>query len=59
VYDPLPPPKGSWEPPTSTIGFRSTNTITRLATGHVLVAGGSIGNTDAIDALASAELFSS
>jgi hypothetical protein len=55
VYDP--PPTGSWEPPTPTIGFRKTNTITRLATGEVLVAGGNIGNTNAIDALASAELF--
>ena len=55
IYDP--PPKEVWEPPTPTIGFRKTNIITRLATGDVLVAGGAIGNTDAIDALASAELF--
>ncbi|HEV8165405.1 MAG TPA: kelch repeat-containing protein [Actinomycetota bacterium] len=56
VYDP--PPKGVWNPPAPTIGFRATNTITRLATGEVLVAGGNIGNTNAIDALASTELFS-
>ena len=55
IYDPT--PSGSWEPSTQTIGYRKLHTSTLLADGDVLAAGGSMGNTDTIDSLASAELF--
>jgi hypothetical protein len=47
----------AWEPPTSTVSLRFNSSTTLLADGDVLAAGGEIGNTDAIDAIASAERF--